>query len=222
MPSAFDELIDPAAELSCSAPATCSPRGRSGTRPSRRSTSATSPATRAGAGRESARHGGRGDADVQGQRHGARQRRQPPRLRAGLELRRPLPRRRRARASSPSTTGARYLNSPNDVVVARPRRQHLLHRSRLRPLERLDRPGAEPQGSARLPRALPRAARRRRARARRRPRTSSSSRTDSASRPTSRCSTSTTRRARNVKVFDVAADGSLGNGRLLTRASAPA
>ena len=32
-----------------------------------------------------------------------------------------------------------YLNSPNDVVVASPRRQHLLHRPRLRALERLDR-----------------------------------------------------------------------------------
>ena len=50
---------------------------------------------------------------------------------------------------------------------ARLRRQHLLHRPRLRALERLDRPGADAE-RRRLQRRLPRAARRRRARARRR------------------------------------------------------
>ena len=45
-------------------------------------------------------------------------------------------------------------------------------------------------------------------------RTSSSSRTGSASRPTSRCSTSTTRAQAYIKVFDVESDGSLANGRM--------
>ena len=35
----------------------------------------------------------------------------------------------------------------------------------------------------------------------------------SASRPTSRCSTSTTRRGAYINVYDVAADGTISNGR---------
>ena len=45
-------------------------------------------------------------------------------------------------------------------------------------------------------------------------RTSTSSRTGSASRPTSRCSTSTTRRRRGSSVYDVESDGTLSNGRM--------
>ena len=118
-----------------------------------------------------------------------RQRRPPARLRAGLELPRALPR-RQARA--------RRLPLPRQVPEqperrghARQRRQHLLHRSRLRPLERLDRPGAQPR-RRRLPRRLPRAARRRRARARRGGGRVRPARTASASRPTRSSCTSTT------------------------------
>ena len=63
--------------------------------------------------------------------------------------------------------GGVYLNSPNDLVAPRPRRLHLLHRPRLRPLERLDRLRAG--AAARLQGRVPRAARGRRGRAGRRP-----------------------------------------------------
>ena len=57
--------------------------------------------------------------EQQVQRHDARQRRQPDRLRARHELRRAGAARRDARDASPPTGADRELNSPNDVIVAR-------------------------------------------------------------------------------------------------------
>ena len=75
------------------------------------------------------------------------------RLRAGLELRRAASRAAASRELLAFHHGGRYLNSPNDIVVRAADGSDLLHRPRLRPLERLDRPGAQPR--ARLPRRLP-------------------------------------------------------------------
>ena len=132
-------------------------------------------------------------ADVQGQRHGVRQRRQPARLRAGLELPRALPPDGRRELVAYHYRGT-YLNSPNDVVTRGSdgsiyftdpdygRWNDWIGQER-------SRDGVGYRGVYRV------AAGRRRARAASWPRTSSTSPTGSASRPTRRCSTSTTPRS---------------------------
>ena len=105
---ALDSLIDPAAEpmlLGAGYEFTEGPVWMRAVRTA--STSATSRATRAGAG--APRSGGMEVCrapDVQGQRHGARQRRQPARLRAGLELPRAASARTASASSSRSTSAA--------------------------------------------------------------------------------------------------------------------
>ena len=110
------------------------------------------------------------------------------------------------RRRSPRHYQGKQLNSPNDVTVALGRHDLLQ-----RPAVRACRASGSSATRARLPGRLPDRARRRRARAAS-ARTSSRCRTGCASRPTSRCSTSTTRRARTSASFDVAADGSLPTG----------
>ena len=153
-----------------------------------------------------------GAPDVQGQRARARPRRRARRVRAGLELRRADRSRLRARADRVPPRRA-LPQQPQRHRRARRRRRDLLHRPRLRPLERLDRPGAQPR--ARLPRRLPHPARAATARrAARAPRTSSTSPTASASRPTSRCSTSTTPTTATSRSSTSRADGTLGPARI--------
>ena len=146
------------------------------------------------------------------QRHDPRRRPQPPRLRARDEL---------ARPRAPGTDAEReilayhyegkYLNSPNDVFVRSDGTIYFCDpwygRMPGFGIERERELGWQgvfmiPPGGGQDELAWWSH------------RTSSRCRTASASRLTSRCSTSTTRRARYIKVFDVAADGTLSNGRL--------
>ena len=105
-----------------------------------------------------------------------------------------------------------YLNSPNDLVGEQPGRKHLLHRSRLRTVERLDRPSVSRFSASRVSSAcLTTAARR-----------NWSSTPTSSSSPNGLCFSpdeslmyvNDSPRA-EVKVFDVADDGMLVNGRVL-------
>ncbi len=138
------------------------------------------------------RHGAGGGADVQGQRAGLRRRRQPAGVRAGVELPHPDPSRRSARARRLARR-RRLPEQPERRRRSGARRQHLLHRSRLRAMERLDRLQARlrPRGQRRLPRPSRAAGRSSWLSSP----TNSTSPTACASPPTSRSSTSTTRRA---------------------------
>ena len=108
------------------------------------------------------RHGAGRVADLQGQRHGVRGRRQPAGLRAGHELAHPDPAGR--------APAGRRLPLPGQVPEQPQRRhrpfgrKHLLHRPELRPLAGGRR--RRPRVRARLPGRVPGAAGRRRRRAR--------------------------------------------------------
>ena len=208
---AFAELIDPAAELTRSARATSSPRGRCGTRASRRCTSATSPATLGGDGRRRpawscvARPTFKGNGlafDVDGSLLVCEQ------VSSCLTAN---PTRRPARARRLALPG-RLPEQPQRRRRAGRRRQHLLHRSRLRAVERLDRVQARvrPRVQGRLPGA---AGRRCRRTGRRQP--------DEFEQPNGLCFSpdesllyvNDSPRA-EIKVYDVAADGVAGNWRM--------
>ena len=147
--------------------------------------------------------------DVQGQRHGARHRRQPARLRAGLELPRPASAAVADASSSRSTTRGKYLNSPNDVVTRGS--DGSIYFTDPDYGRWNDWIGQRARAAISSASAASTACRRAAASSSwSSTRTSSTSRTACASRRTRSCSTSTTRAARNVKVFDVAADGTLG------------
>ena len=140
-------LIDPAAAADEDRRGLRVHRGaRLGPAPRTACSSATSPATRAGAGR--AQSGCELDLcpTFKGNGMAFENDGPPARLRARLELSRALPR-RAARARRPPLRG-HVPQQPERRRDARERRQHLLHRPRLRPLERLDRPGADPERRA--------------------------------------------------------------------------
>ena len=88
--------------------------------------------------------------DVQGQRHGVRRRGPADRVRARVELDHPLPRRRLPR-DGVLPPRRRVPQQPQRSREPQARRLHLLHRSRLRALERLDRQQARRRCSASRP-----------------------------------------------------------------------
>ncbi len=210
---ALTRLIDPAASRRCSGagyeftegPVWSAARATA-------CTSATSPATRAGAGRGGG-HGARRPADVQGQRHGATTSTATCSCASRCRAASSAPARRRARPRRLPLRGE-YLNSPNDVVARGSDGSiYFTDPDYGRWNDWIGCDAARPSASRASTASRPAAASRARGRG---------GRVRPAQRPVLLARREAAVRQRlaaraTIKVFDVAADGALVNGRMLAR-----